>query len=302
MGSPDVSVVIPVLNAGRYLPELLPAILAQDPAPPREIVLVDSGSDDDTRAVAARFPSVRVIPIEHFSHGRARNLGAADASGAVIVLMTQDAVPAHREWMARLLSPLADPQVAASFSRQMPRPDASPMERFFLQTHFPPGRPVRRERTRAVLGLRDVFFSNVSAAVRRSVLLEHPFDESLIMSEDQQFARDVLYAGYATVYQPDSVVVHSHNYSLPVVFKRYLDSVYSLRIIFPEHGLRVSSAMGIHYLTREAWHMVRHHPFRLPYYALYVAARTLGTYAGHAAEFMPRSLLRRLSLHSYHWT
>ena len=140
--------------------------------------------------------------------------------------------------MARwLLIPFADPQVVASYSRQVPRADANPMERFFLERRFPPGAPVRRERRGdATLTLEDVFFSNVCAAIRREALLRHPFDEGLIMSEDQQFSRDVIAAGHVVVYQPESVVIHSHDYSFATCFRRYFDSACSLKVIFPEHG------------------------------------------------------------------
>ena len=208
-----VSVVIPVLNAAGTLPALLEALAAQHPSPPDEIVLVDSLSTDDTRRIALAQTHVRVVPLERFSHGRARNLGAREATGAIIVLMTQDALPADHHWLAALLAPLADPQVAAVYSRQVPRPDAPPTEKFFLAYHFPPCPPLRRVRPAGrSLTLADVFFSNVSAAVRREVLLRYPFDEALIMSEDQQFARDLILAGYTIVYKPSSVVVHSHRY------------------------------------------------------------------------------------------
>ena len=48
------------------------------------------------------------------------------------------------------------------------------------------------------------------------------------MSEDQQFFRDVIAAGYAVVCQPESVVIHSDGCSLPRCFRRHLDGVYSL--------------------------------------------------------------------------
>jgi rhamnosyltransferase len=299
---PTVSVVIPVLNAARHLPDLLPRLLAQRPAPPEEIVLVDSGSRDGTVELARSFDRVRVVPIARFSHGRARNLGVREARGELVALMTQDAVPRDEQWLAALLAPLDDPGVAATYSRQVPRDDANPMERFFLATRFPPGPPVRRKRRPGrPPSLEDVFFSNVAAAVRRPVLLDHPFDESLIMSEDQQFARDALAAGFATVYVPDSVVVHSHNYSLGTCFRRYFDSVYSLTVIFPRHDMGTSASMGFSYLWREFRHMARRHPAWLPYYALYTCAKTAGTLAGHFAERMPRRVARRLSLHRYHW-
>lgn len=297
-----VSVVIPVLNAGRYLPALLPAIFAQKPVAPIEVILVDSDSTDDTREIAEQFDRVRVIPVGLFSHGGARNLGAREARGEFTVLMTQDAVPRGEDWLEKLLIPFEDPMVAATYSRQVPYADANPMERYFLATHFPPGLAVRRQRDgHKPLLLSDVFFSNVSAAFRTKLLLDYPFDESLIMSEDQQVSRDLLHAGYAVVYQPSSIVTHSHNYTLGVVFRRYFDSVYSLTKVFPKHDMGTSASMGFHYLGQEFRHMLARHPLWLPYYFMYTVAKTTGTLAGHFAEKMPVSWTRWCSLHRYHW-
>ncbi|HMO04613.1 MAG TPA: glycosyltransferase [Kiritimatiellia bacterium] len=297
-----ISVAIPVLNAEKYLPTLLPAILGQKPVAPDEVILVDSNSTDRTREIAATFDQVRVIPIARFSHGGSRNLGAAEATGDFVVFLSQDATPRGDDWLEKLLIPFEDPQVAATYSRQVPYPDANPMERYFLETHFPPGLAVRRAKEgHKPLALHDVFLSNVSAAYRRQALLDHPFDEELIMSEDQQISRDLLNAGYAVVYQPASVVTHSHNYTLNVVFRRYFDSVYSLTLVFPKHDMGTSASMGFSYLGREFMHMLTKHPLWIPYYACYTVAKTLGTLAGHFAEKMPRAWARRCSLHRYHW-
>ena len=299
---PTASVMIPVFNAARFLPGIFRALAAQRPRPPAEIILVDSMSADGTAALADGQPGVRRIPIANFSHGRARNLGAREARGDVLVMLSQDALPCGENWLAELLAPFADERVAAAYSRQIPRPDANPMERYFLETHFPAGEPVRRAKQgNETLTLEKVFFSNVSSAVRRELLLKHPFDETLIMSEDQQLSRDLMEQGYAVVYAPASVVIHSHNYTLGVVFRRYFDSVYSLRVIFPKHGLDTSASMGLRYLAREAAHIATKHPLSLPYYALYTMAKSGGTLAGHWAERMPRRVARRLSLHRYHW-
>ena len=297
-----VSVVIPVLNAEQLLPDLFAALFSQKPAPPDEIILVDSHSTDQTVAAAKSFANTRVIPIEKFSHGRARNLGAAAARGDIAVLLTQDALPQDDKWLVNLLAPFADERVGAVYSRQVPREDAPPTERFFLNYHFPPGPPVRREKKGSdPLAFEDVFFSNVSAAIRKSLLLKYPFDETLIMSEDQQFARDLINAGLAVVYQPESVVVHSHRYSLATAFRRYFDSVYSLTLIFPAQDMRVSAAMGRRYLRREIVYMLRRHPFYFPYYCLYNLAKAAGVLVGHFGARLPRRVARAFSLHRYHW-
>ena len=301
---PTVSVVVPTLNAGPHLPSLLEALRSQSPHAPQEILIIDSGSQDGTvsDAQTAGEP-VRVITIARFSHGRARNMGVRETSGDIVVFMSQDAIPENAHWLSELIRPYVMPEVAATFSRQVPRPDANPMERFFLSTHFPYGEPVymRRNGHEDLLFQRDVFFSNVSSSARRSALLAHPFEEDLIMSEDQQFARDVILAGMSVVYVPSSVVMHSHNYSFKSAIGRYLDSVYSLRQIFPKHSLGLSLRIGMRYLAKETAMMARSHKTMLPKYGCYVLAKSIGTFLGHMAEHLPVSLCRRVSAHAYYW-
>lgn len=303
MSESRVSVVIPVLDAAEYLPELLPAILGQEGVLVEEVVLVDSGSRDRTLEIAADFERLRMVAVDKFSHGRARNLGAAAACGDMIAFLSQDALPADRSWLRELCAPLADPTTAAVFSRQVPRAYANPMERFFLQTHFPPGERLVMRRSGAATPAfqREVFLSNVSAAMRRGTLERFPFDEQLIMSEDQQFARDVVAAGMAVVYNPDSIVRHSHNYSLKTVFQRYFDSIYSLTKLFSEHKVETSAAMAAHYLGSELRYIVRNNPLWLPYYFLYTMSKSAGAFLGHFAERLPRPLARGMSLHKHYW-
>ncbi len=298
------SVVIPTLNAMTYLPDLIRVLRAQEPEPPGEILVVDSDSRDGTADYAlAAGDDVRLIPVERFTHGGARNLGARQASGAFMVFLSQDAMPRDTQWLAHLLTPFEDNHVAAAFSRQVPNPGASPMECFFLHTHFPPEPALYQQplETTDLHFQRDVFFSNVSSAIRADVLRQCPFDETLIMSEDQQFARDVILAGHTIAYAPDSIVRHSHHYSWMQTLRRYVDSAYSLTQIFERHGLGRSARLGTAYLRHECMEIIRHHPLMLPRYATHVLAMTLGTVIGHYADHLPKRWMQRISLHSAYW-
>jgi len=297
-----VSIVIPTLNAAKHLPALIDALAGQKPAPPDEIIVVDSRSTDGTREILASNAGIRMLTIEKFSHGRSRNMGAKAASGDIVAFLSQDALPRDAKWLAELLKPFEDPAIAAAYSRQVPYPDANPMETYFLAKHFPDKAEKRTREPGETLVLSRVFFSNVSSAVRRSLLLEYPFDETLIMSEDQKLSLELMNAGHSVVYAAGSVVLHSHNYTIGMAFKRYVDSIYSLTLIFPKHGLRTSTAMGSGYVLREMSWMARRHTLTLPYYFLYTATKIAGTLTGHVVGRLPRSWARRVSLHKYHWT
>jgi rhamnosyltransferase len=297
-----VSIVIPVLNTAERLPLLARWFQSQKPAPPMEVVLVDSGSTDDTVAVARRW-GFRTTTISPFSHGGARNLGARVAQGDVVVLMTQDAEPADDAWLDQLTVPFGDPQVAGVYGRQLPRPEATPLERLFLSYRFPAGEmQTRRYSAGTPIGYEEAFFSNVNAAVRRSVLLENPFDEALLMCEDQQFSRDVLRKGYAVAYAPAAQVIHSHTYSMRHYFQRYFDSIVALRQVFGRNfGLGTSSRLGRSYLRQEARTLLREHPGFFPRYAALTLVRVVATLCAFAEPCLPPRVCRALSLHKAFW-
>jgi len=81
----NISVIVPVLNEEKSIAATLEALL---PLAPNEIIVVDGGSVDRTREIAARF-QVKFISSER---GRARqmNRGASEASGDVLLFLHAD--------------------------------------------------------------------------------------------------------------------------------------------------------------------------------------------------------------------
>src|SRR3712207_1262662 len=87
-----VSVVIPVRNGGEDFRRCLDAIRAQRLETDFEIIVVDSGSTDDTVALAESYGArVHQIPADQFNHGATRNLGVSLASGEYIAFTSHDA-------------------------------------------------------------------------------------------------------------------------------------------------------------------------------------------------------------------
>ena len=90
-----ISAVIPVLNGGRRLGQLLEKLKQQKKVRDVEIIVLDSGSTDGSTDTA-RAAGARVIEIPKgtFSHGGTRQLGAEQAKGEYLLFTVQDAVPA----------------------------------------------------------------------------------------------------------------------------------------------------------------------------------------------------------------
>ena len=90
MTAPIVSVIIPVFNGERFLDEAIVSTLAQQP-PPDEVIVVDDGSTDTSAEIARRHQGVHVIELgENRGPSAARNAGAAQAVGDVLVFHDAD--------------------------------------------------------------------------------------------------------------------------------------------------------------------------------------------------------------------
>jgi len=88
-GCPLVTVIIPVYNGRRYLPEAIESVLGQT-YNPLELIVMDDGSIDDSGEVARRYAPVRVHRQDHSGLGAARNSAIAKATGRYLSFLDAD--------------------------------------------------------------------------------------------------------------------------------------------------------------------------------------------------------------------
>ena len=299
----DVSIIILTKNAGNDFQNTLEAIYAQKYAGEFEVVIVDSGSIDNTLEIAQNYPTkVHQISPDDFGHGKTRNFAASLASGNYLVFLTQDAVPANDRWLSTLLRNFNDDNVAGVYGRQIPRKDTKPMENFFLNIRYPVSRMVKSA-GQGKVDMNAIFFSNANSAIRKDIWEKYPFDDNLIMSEDQEWSRRVILAGYKIAYDPEAAVYHSHNYSPKTVFQRYFDSGVSFnQFAGREYGLSHFVSEGLVYAKCEMKFLLANGYMKwLPYAVLYDLAKFFGVFLGKKEKHLPLGLKKRLSLHSYYW-
>src|SRR5262249_4968498 len=109
--TPRVSVVVCTYNGGRTLDQCLRSLLALD-YPDYEVIVVDDGSTDNTRAVLARFPGVRAVHQANRGLSFARNVGLYQATGSVVAYTDSDCY-ADADWLALLVAQLQRSGAAA---------------------------------------------------------------------------------------------------------------------------------------------------------------------------------------------
>lgn len=228
--TPLVSIVIPTRNGMATLPAVFDAIDRQARDFDIEIVVIDTESTDGTLdLVRARATRLLQTTAARFNHGLTRNAAIAASSGAFVVLLSQDAVPADERWLDAIVSPLRHTQaLAGSFARQVARPDAGVIARHYHAHWAGSSRlpvvarvdsAIAFEAMRPLERMRHCTFDNVCSCIRREVWNAHPFAETPI-AEDVAWARQVLLAGHDLAFVPEAVVMHSHARSAAYEFER----------------------------------------------------------------------------------
>ena len=221
---PSVSVVIPTKNGGDLFKDVLNGLTSQVYSGMIELIVVDSGSSDQTIYHAQKAGAkVHSIAPETFNHGLTRNFGISQTTGEVIILMTQDAVPADTHLIDSLVAGfnLAD-NVAGVYAKQIPRSNADVLTCRNLNSWLTARSEVevRYLESEADYDTKSPIekyffcnFDNVCSAVSRLAWESLPFEEN-DFGEDIEWCRRALLGGWKIVYQPQSIVVHSHDRSL----------------------------------------------------------------------------------------
>jgi rhamnosyltransferase len=223
-----VNVVIPTLNAEPYADKLFRALRSQ--SVDCAVLLIDSSSTDNTLRVAAGYNvKTSIIKKTDFNHGKARNLGVRSSTSDIVAFLTQDALPCDDRCIENLIKPLDDPEIVASYGRQVPYRDARPPEQFARLFNYPDEPMVKGLQNLPELGIKTFFFSNVCSAIKMKEFKElGEFPENILMFEDMVFAAKAILQGYKIAYTPEAKVFHSHNFSLKQQFRRYLEAGISL--------------------------------------------------------------------------
>jgi rhamnosyltransferase len=230
-----VSVIIPTKNAGPGFSYTLEKLRNQKGIPDIEIILVDSGSCDETLEIAQQYSAIiHQIHPDEFHHAKTRNRAADLASGNYLFFTVQDAIPIGEYLISDMVNVIIkNNNVCAVSCRQVPRSDADLFACYSLYVHynsihFTQDRisyssqyddrldPKTRQR---LTGL-----DNVCCLIERDIFFNLKFDD-IPFAEDINLGIRLLKNKKNVAFLYSSGVIHSHNRD-PVYFmkSRYVAS------------------------------------------------------------------------------
>lgn len=237
MGPPRrVSAVIRAHNEGKHIGRLLEG-LEQQTVKLDEIILVDSGSTDDTVAIAEA-AGCRIVHISksEFSFGRALNRGCTAASGDILLFASAHVYPVYNTYVEHIVSAFDRDGVAIAYGRQVGDERTKFSESRVMLKWFP---------NQNIWDQGHPFSNNANAAVLKSVWQELPYDETLTGLEDLDFAKRALGRGYKIAYVADAPVVHVHDETWSIIRNRYRREAMAYARIVAGSKMSLPTAMGL---------------------------------------------------------
>jgi len=194
-----ISVVVPVRNGERWLPDVLAAIARECEGSPHEILVVEDGSVDRSAIVCRDHPGVRVIDGPRRGAAAAVNAGLVEARFALVAQIDQD-VWVEPGWLDALLQAMDEPSVAAAQGWYAIDPEAPVLSRMMAMD--------LEQRYLRLAGTTDHVCTGNVLWRRAAIVAVGGLDESLGYGYDNDLSYRLIDAGFALRICPNARSFH----------------------------------------------------------------------------------------------
>ncbi len=221
----NCSVVIRAYNEGKHIARLLEGI-KQQTLKEVEVILVDSGSTDETVSIAESYGAkiIHITP-EEFTFGRSLNYGVRAARGKFIVNVSAHCYPLYPDWLEQLIKPFENENLAVSYGKQRGGETNWYSEHQFFKQYFPDISQPRQGHP---------YSHNANAAIRRSLWEKNPYNEQLTGLEDLAWSSWAMAQGYDIAYTAEAEIIHLHDEKPAQVHNRYRREAIAMKEILPQ--------------------------------------------------------------------
>ena len=230
-GDAPISVVVPVLDEDAVIHDVLAPVAAQL-GPDDELVVVDSGSRDDTRALvreaAVLDPRIRLVAVAPCSIAGSRNAGVLMARHDTIAC-TDAGCRVDPGWLAAIRAGFAEPRRPGLLVGVYRAEAQTRFQQALAGVAFPDPAELRRASVLRRAWLRTLGpqvgphrGDGRSLAFRRSVFeAAGGFREDLLTAEDEAFVRDAVGAGATSELLRDATVAWRQRATARLAFRQF---------------------------------------------------------------------------------
>lgn len=298
----SIGVAIITHNSKQHLLRCL-APLLQSPIKPR-ILVVNSSSTDGTIELAKDLGAdVLVVSRDEYNHGDARELARHHLQTDIIGMLTPDAYFVDKLAFGKLIDPIINNRAAVAYARQIPHSGADFFEAFPREFNYPLQSHIRSINDLSQYGVYTFFCSNSCAAYSSKALDEIGGFSSVLLGEDTIAAAKLLRKGYCVAYVAESLVRHSHKYSLLDEFRRSFDTGLARK----EYENLLQSPTGdIHrgfiYLQTMFQRLFTEAPQKIPYGFAHIFSKWLGYHLGKNSSRAPLWFKKWISSQDFYWS
>ena len=218
----SVDIICPLYNASNYINNLHNSLLKQKNVKIKNFRYVLTQSSDDTEEYLINNKiNYRKIKKEEFSHSLVREKEAFESDTDIVVFITQDVVIEDEMWLYSLIKDIDGKEIVATYSRQLTK--YNNLEKYTREFNYPDVDIIKSKNDISKYGLRTFFFSDAASAINTNIFKKlNGYDgKKLPISEDMYIAYKIIMSGYKIKYCSDSIVYHSHNFTIKEIYDRY---------------------------------------------------------------------------------
>lgn len=221
----SISIICPLYKGDKYISSLSSALSAQEGVEIKELLFIlTETKGDDSKDILRKLglDYIKISPNE-FSHSLTREKAIYKCKGEIVVLITQDIKITDKYFIKKLTKDITEGGCDASFAKQIC--DNTSIEKYTRMNNYPNESRIVSKADLPKYGIQTYFFSDAASAIKKStfVKLKGYDNKNLLTNEDMYFSYKLINNGYKIKYCSDAEVIHSHDYSLKTLFKRYFD-------------------------------------------------------------------------------
>ena len=217
-----VDIICPLYNAEEYIEKLHKSFVMQKKVTINKIRYVLTESKDNTEEYLKKHNiEYKKINRNEFSHSLVREKEVMESDSDVVAFVTQDVVIDDELWLYQLTKDIGKDNVVATYSRQITK--YNNIEKYTRESNYPATSKIVSKDDIPKLWLKTFFFSDASSAIDTKIFkkLKGYDDKDLPISEDMYIAYKIITNGYKIKYCAESIVYHSHNFTLKEIYDRY---------------------------------------------------------------------------------